>query len=330
MHKTMQNQINQDNALEILDAYSHAVIYASSAVSPSVVHIKVQKPQRHRGYRTQSKAEGAGSGFLISKEGFIVTNNHVVENATKLEVDLEDGRQFNADMVSRDPFTDIAIIRIYGNDLVSSTFGNSDHLKTGQVAIAIGNPLGYQSSVTAGVVSALGRSLRSSTGRLIDDVIQTDAALNPGNSGGPLINSKGEVIGVNTAIIQPAQGICFAVASNTVEYIAGKLITEGRVRRSYLGIAGQNFILPQRVIDYNKLENQSSGVMIHQVEADGNTFNEKIRAGDIVIGINSRRITAINDLHRILDDTLIGKEVELDLLRRGHKMSVKAIPAELR
>ena len=313
--------------VELLDAYSQAVINATDSVSPSVVHIKVQKPQSRR--RRGSQNGGAGSGFLISKEGFIVTNNHVVEGASQLEVDLEDGRSFKAEIVGRDPFTDIAIVRIYGDELVASTFGDSDLLRTGQIAIAIGNPLGYQHSVTTGVVSALGRSLRSNTGRLIDDVIQTDAALNPGNSGGPLIDTNGKVIGVNTAIIQPAQGICFAVAANTVEYVAGKLITEGRVRRSYLGIAGQNFLLPQRVIDYNKLD-QGSGIMVHHIEPDGDTFNEELQVGDIVLGINSQKVTAINDLHRVLDDTLINKEVELSILRKGHKKSIKAIPAELR
>lgn len=319
--------IDQDR--ELLDAYSEVVINASDIVSSSVVHIKVRKQTRRRGSR-EAYTDGTGSGFFISKEGFVLTNNHVIENANQIEVGLEDGRQFSAEIIGSDPFTDIAVIRLYGNDLVAAQFGNSDILKTGQIAIAIGNPLGYQHSITSGVVSALGRSLRSNTGRLIDDVIQTDAALNPGSSGGPLVNSHGEVIGVNTAIIQPAQGICFAVASNTAEYIAGKLMTEGRVRRSYIGIAGQNFILPQRVINYNKLEGQGAGILVHQVQPDGDTYNEEIKPGDVIIGIDARKVTTINDLHRELDDSMIGKEVMLKVLRRGHKMSIKAIPAELR
>lgn len=324
----IQTETLDRSGVEILDSYSQAVINASNAVSPAVVHIKVRKSGSQRPY-SRIPFEGAGSGFLISRDGFIVTNNHVIEGTSVQGVDLADGRHFQAEIIGKDPFTDIAVIRIHGDNLAPATFGNSNMLQPGQLVIAIGNPLGYQYSVTAGVVSALGRSLRSNTGRLIDDVIQTDAALNPGNSGGPLINSLGEVIGVNTAIIQPAQGICFAVASNTAEYVAGKIITEGRVRRSYLGIAGQNFILPQRVIDYNKLDKQRSGVLVHQVEPDGDTFNEQIKPGDIIIAINSKTVLAINELHKFLDDTLIGKEVKLDLLRKGHKISVKAIPAEL-
>lgn len=221
---------------ELLDAYSQTVVGVAQRVSDAVVQIHAHKPSRQGNNR---QGGGTGSGFIISSDGLVVTNSHVVNGAQKVEVSLQDGRKFLAKPIGDDPATDIAVVQIHGEGLTTAAFGNSEHLQVGQIAIAIGNPYGFQYSLTAGVVSALGRSLRTETGRLIDNVIQTDAALNPGNSGGPLVNSKGLVIGVNTAVILPAQGICFAVASNLVQYVVGKLVLHGKVRRGFIGIAGQ-------------------------------------------------------------------------------------------
>lgn len=313
-----------------LDAYSKAVIGASEKVSPSVVHIKVQKRRTRRRQRGSFNREpsGSGSGFIISPEGFIVTNSHVVSDADKIEVDLPDTRSFAAQLIGQDPSTDLAIIRIYTENLPYVKFGDSQKLKVGQLVIAIGNPFGFEHTVTAGVVSALGRSLRSSTGRLIDNVIQTDAALNPGNSGGPLVNSQGEVVGINTAIILPAQGICFAVAANTAEYVASKLITQGRIRRGYLGLAGQVVSLPLRVINYNQLAVQS-GVLVQNVEPDGPAYNAEIHEGDIIVGFNRQAVANIDDLHRLLHESAIGKDLPMEILRKGIKHAIRVIPGEL-
>lgn len=233
------NQGNRNTHLKLtedsylLDAYSQAVVSATEKVSPAVVNIKVQKK-----IRTRSGSEAGGSGFLISPEGFIVTNCHVAENSEKIEIELQDGRTYSADLVGLDPYTDLAVLKIYTENLPHVSFRKNSELRVGQLSIAIGNPFGFQCTVTTGVISALGRTLQSRSGRLIDNVIQTDAALNPGNSGGPLVDSSGMVIGVNTAIIKQAQGICFAIGAGTAEYIIGKLMMNGRVRRGYLGIAG--------------------------------------------------------------------------------------------
>jgi S1-C subfamily serine protease len=325
------NSNSRENADgEILDAYSQAVIAASEKVSPSVVHIKVKKKQTSPQQRTNNNREfnGGGSGFIISSEGFIVTNSHVVSNAIKIEVDLPDGRSMSADLIGIDPFTDIAVLKIYTENLPFVQFGDSENLKVGQLAIAIGSPYGFQYSVTAGVVSALGRTLTTETGRMIDNVIQTDAALNPGNSGGPLVNSQGKVIGINTAIILPAQGICFAVASSTAEFIVGKLIMEGKVKRAYLGIAGQVVDLPLRVINYNNL-GVSSGILVQNVHKRHKVYNEQLKTGDVIIGFNFNNVSNVNELHRMLDETTIGKMIVLDILRKGKKERVNVVPAEL-
>ena len=321
-------QENHDG--ELLDHYSQTVVSVSRKVSPAVVHIRIEKPLRRRGRRGSGNPTqpGAGSGFIISPEGFIITNSHVVTDASQYEVSLQDGRVFKGELIGNDPYTDLAVLRIYANQIQHVSFGDSDKLQVGQLAIAIGNPYGFEYSVTAGVISALGRTLRSNSGRLIDDVIQTDAALNPGNSGGPLVNSQGEVIGINTAVILPAQGICFAVAANTAQYVVSKLILEGRVRRGYLGIAGQVINLPLRLQNFHRLD-VGSGILVQQVEPKSPAYSSELLAGDIIVGLNGLGIASINKLHRMLDEDSIGKDVNLTVLRRGRKIEVRVVPGEL-
>jgi S1-C subfamily serine protease len=309
----------------ILDAYSNAVISATGKVSPSVVQIISKQTESKK--QNNSPQGGTGSGFLISAEGFVVTNSHVVNNAKEIAVNLPDGTSCVAEVKGDDPSTDIAVIRIYGNNFPYTHFGESKKLNVGQLVIAIGNPFGFQYTVTAGVVSALGRSMRSYSGRLIDNIIQTDAALNPGNSGGPLINSHGEVIGINTAIIMGAQGLCFAVGSSTAEYVVGKLITEGRVRRALLGIAGQTIMLSSRVVNYNHLE-IDRGILIQQVVKTTKADNSKLNTGDVIVGFNHIPVGSVDELYLQLNESFIGKEVEIDILRKGIKKAVNAIPVE--
>jgi len=316
---------NNSTDTDILDAYSKAVISASSKVSPSVAQIINHQPQSKG--QSDRQQGGAGSGVLISSEGFIVTNSHVVNGANELEVNLPDGTSHQAEVKGDDPSTDIAVIRIYGKNFPYARFGDSTKLNVGQLVIAIGNPFGFQYTVTAGVISALGRSMRSYTGRLIDNIIQTDAALNPGNSGGPLINSQGEVIGINTAIIMPAQGLCFAVGSSTAEYVVGKLITAGKVRRAFLGIAGQTIMLPQRVVNYNHLK-INRGILVQKIIERKNVENSLLRTGDIIVGFNDIPVGSVDELYLKLNDNYIGKKVEIDILRKGIKQSVSAIPME--
>lgn len=316
---------NTTNESDLLDAYSRAVISATSKVSPSVAQIlNHQAPSAGQNNQRQG---GAGSGVLISSEGFIVTNSHVVNGAKELEVNLPDGTSHQAELKGDDPSTDIAVIRIYGKNFPYARFGDSSKLNVGQLVIAIGNPFGFQYTVTAGVVSALGRSMRSYTGRLIDNIIQTDAALNPGNSGGPLINAQGEIIGINTAIIMPAQGLCFAVGSSTAEYVVGKLITAGKVRRAFLGIAGQTIMLPLRVVNYNHLR-INRGILVQQIVASKNIENSMLRKGDVIVGFNDIPVGSVDELYLKLNDNYIGKKVDIDILRKGIKQSVSAIPIE--
>jgi S1-C subfamily serine protease len=322
--------LNNNPDAELLDAYSQTVVGVASNSSNAVVQIKVEKRNsRQRNlHNNQQQPFGSGSGFIISTDGYIVTNSHVVHGAEKIEVALSDGREFVAQLIGEDPATDIAVLQISGEGLTTIAFGDSDKVQVGQMAIAIGNPYGFQYSVTAGVISALGRTLRSESGRLIDNVLQTDAALNPGNSGGPLVDSRGRVIGVNTAVIISAQGICFAVASNLAAYVVGKLIMEGKVKRAYIGIAGQNINLDQRVINRLQL-NKKTAVLVQTIEPDGPAYNSELRQGDLILHFNEKAVGSIDDLHRLLDDSQINKKAELTVFRRGALTTLHVIPAEM-
>lgn len=314
---------------ELLDAYSNTVVQVAKKVSSAVVQIRVNKPnQRSRNGRRQ-RPYGAGSGFIISSDGFVVTNSHVVNGANQIEVILQDGRQLPARLIGDDPATDVAVVQIDAEQLTTVSFGDSDKLQVGQIAIALGNPYGFQYSLTAGVVSALGRTLRSESGRLIDDVIQTDAALNPGNSGGPLVDSQGQVIGVNTAVILSAQGLCFAVASNLTKYVVGQLIIDGKVRRGYIGIAGQVVRLQMQMARQYQL-NVQSGVLVQDIEPDGPAYNSELEQGDVIVQLDDRPIATIDELHKILDESTIGKTVELLVLRNQRKRRVRVVPGEMR
>ncbi|MGH9356647.1 MAG: S1C family serine protease [Terriglobia bacterium] len=314
----------------LLDAYSRAVIHAAERVSPSVVHIHVagpSRPSRTRDSSAQPEVRGSGSGFIFTPDGFVLTNSHVIHGATAIEVTLQDGSRHSADLVGEDPHTDLSVLRISASNIISVPLGDTARLKVGQLVIAIGNPYGFECTVTAGVVSALGRSLRSRSGRLIDDIIQTDAALNPGNSGGPLVTSQGEVIGVNTAVILPAQGLCFAISMTTAQWVAGKLIQEGRVRRSFIGVGGQNVPLNRRVVRFHNLQ-RASGVLVISVEPGSPAQRAEIREGDILVEYSGQPIAAIDDLHRLLTDGQVGLAAPLVLLRGVEKKLMTIIPAE--
>jgi len=314
MNYAVARNINDEG---LLDAYSRAVIEAAERVSPSVVYIQVT-------------GSGSGSGFVFTPDGFILTNSHVVHGATKLDVTLMDGRRFQAQSIGDDPDTDLAVIRITAPNLVPAQLGESQTIRVGQMVIAIGNPYGFQYSVTAGVISALGRSLRAQSGRLMDGVIQTDAALNPGNSGGPLVNSRGEVIGVNTATILPAQGICFATSIDTAKFVAGRLIRDGRVSRSYIGVAGQNVPIPRRIVRFYQLPVET-GVLLVSFETNGEASAAKeagLVAGDLVIEFDGYPIRGIDDLHKLLTDERIGKKTSVTVIRGVQKLTFEIVPKE--
>ncbi|AGA28766.1 S1C family serine protease [Singulisphaera acidiphila] len=317
----VESKATGPNDGELLDAYSHAVIHAAERVSPSVVHLAVE----HNG-----RGRGSGSGFVFTSNGYILTNSHVVHGASHVEVTLADGRKLPADLIGDDPETDLAVVRVHSSSgLPPVALGDSQAVRVGQLAIAIGHPYGFQCTVTAGVVSALGRSLRSRSGRLIDDVLQTDAALNPGNSGGPLVNSRGETIGVNSAVILPAQGICFAIAINTAKYVAGRLIRDGWVRRSRIGVHVQSVTLPTRVIRRHNLATEG-GVLIIAIEPGGPAEHAGIEEGDVIVALDGHAIAGIDDLHRDLTDERVGVRTPLSILRGETKQELIIIPHEVR
>jgi S1-C subfamily serine protease len=314
----------------LLDAYSRAVIGAAERVSPSVVNIYVRKNLRGQQttlHRLPEELRGNGSGFIFTPDGFILTNSHVVHASDAIEVTLPDGRRFEAELIGDDPDTDLAVVRINGTRLPAAPFGDSQRIRVGQLVIAIGNPYGFQYTVTSGVISAVGRSLRSVSGRLIDNVVQTDAALNPGNSGGPLVTSQGEVIGVNTAMIFAAQGICFAIAINTAKFVAAKLIKEGKIRRSYIGVGGQNVQLPRRIVRFHRLPVES-GVLVVSIEEGSPAQRAELREGDIIVGFSGKPIGGIDDLHRILTEERVGVKTSVAILRHSEKIELTIIPEE--
>jgi S1-C subfamily serine protease len=298
---------------ELLDAYSRAVIHAVETVGPAVVRVEASR--------------GGGSGVIFTPDGLILTNSHVVDGAARVSVTLPDGRSLRADVIGEDVDTDLAVVRIDGTSLPSAGFGDSRGLRVGQVAIAIGNPFGFQHSVTAGVISALGRSLRSRSNRLMEDLIQTDAALNPGNSGGPLVTTRGEIIGINTAMIMPAQGLCFAIASNTARFVASRLIRDGRIRRGYIGVVGQNVPIPRAVARANQLA-VSSGVQVVSVEPRSPADKAGVRNGDVILAFAGEPVSGVDDLHRLLTDNRIGITSSLALLRAQRRHEITVVPIE--
>ena len=317
-------------AEDLMDAYSRAVITAAEKVSPSVVYIEVQQPVRSRRGNAPpapQESRGSGSGFIFTPDGFILTNSHVVHRAIRIEVTVSDGHKRQAELIGDDPDTDLAVIRINAPNLVPAQLGEAQKIRVGQLVVAIGNPYGFQYSVTAGVVSALGRSLRAQSGRLMDDVIQTDAALNPGNSGGPLVNSRGEVIGVNTAMILPAQGISFATSIDTAKFVASRLIRDGRVSRSYIGLAGQNVPLPRRIVRYYNLAVES-GIFVVSFEKNSPAKNAGLSEGDIIVGFDDHLTAGIDDLHKLLSEDRIGHKSSLVVIRGTEKLSFEVVPRE--
>jgi S1-C subfamily serine protease len=326
-----QPPLSETDADEVLlDAYSRAVSSAVEQVSPSVVNIEGLRQSTHShttDRRSAREMHSTGSGFIFTPDGFILTNSHVVHHASRLDVTLADGRRVPADLVGDDPDTDLAVVRIGASQLVPAQLGDSQTVRVGQVVIAIGNPYGFQCTVTAGVVSALGRSLRSSKGRLIDDIIQTDAALNPGNSGGPLVTAQGKVIGINTAVILPAQGLCFAIAMNTAIFVAGRLIKDGRIRRSYIGVGGQNVALPRRLVRLQHLS-ATSGVLVVAVEPHSPAQRAGVLEGDVIVGYGSQPMASIDALHRLLTDEQVHVRAALTVLRHGEKRILAIEPEE--
>jgi S1-C subfamily serine protease len=302
---------------ELLDAYSSAVIRAVETAGPAVVHVQAEF----------AGPSGSGSGFVLSPDGFVMTNSHVVHNAKRIVVQTIDGRRVPAQLVGDDPDTDLAVLRIDAPGLRHVRFAGTQNVRVGQIAVAIGNPLGFENTVTAGIVSALGRTFPSKTGRLIDNVIQTDAPLNPGNSGGPLVNTRGEVIGVNTAVIATAQGICFAIGSKTAEFVASWLIKDGRIRRGHIGVAGQDAIIFEPLARRHKLA-QKTGVRVHEVVAGSPAAEAGIKPGDLILWFNHEIVSSVHDLHRLL----VGNEIEvksrLSILREGQIEHLWITPRE--
>lgn len=320
-----------DNLL--LDAYSTAVTGAVERVSPSVVNIGVHQSAGRTRSGEPCERQGGGSGFVFTPDGLILTNSHVVHDAVRIGVTLADGRRMPATVIGDDPASDLAVIRLdqpHGEPgVTAAALGDSQRLRVGQIVIAIGAPYGFQSTVTAGVVSALGRSLRSYSGRLIDDVIQTDASLNPGNSGGPLVDSAGRVVGVNTATILPAQGICFAIGINTAKFVASRLLRDGRIRRSYIGVSAQTVPVHRRVVRFYDLPKET-GVVVLGVEENSPAKRAGLRDGDIVVALEGQPVAGVDDLHRVLTDVRVGLSCSLTVLRWTEKLELTVVPEEAR
>ena len=302
----------------LLDAYSEAVIGAVERVGPSVVKIEVEQRGRRSG--------GTGSGFVFTTDGFALTNSHVVSGAASLAAVLADGRRVPATLVGDDPDTDLAVVRLSADGVPPAVLGESRKVRVGQVAIAIGNPLGFHATVTTGVVSALGRSLRAQSGRLIDDVLQTDASLNPGNSGGPLVNSRGEVIGVNTAMILPAQGICFAIAVDLAKFVATSLIRYGHIVRGWIGVAGQNAMLRRHLVRRHDLKHES-GVLVLSIERGSPAERTSLREGDVIIGLAGHQVAGVDDLHKLLTGETIGARTPITVLRNSELVALEIEPS---
>ena len=316
---------------DLLDAYSRAVVGVAGSVSPSVVKIEVRgAPRAERARRGGPEPDqGVGSGFVFTPDGYVITNSHVVHGARGIRITLSNGVSVPADLVGDDPATDLAVVKAWERDLPAVTLGDSSALQVGQLVVAIGNPLGFQCTVTAGVVSALGRSLRSRTGRLIDDVVQTDAALNPGNSGGPLVDSRGRVVGVNTAMIPAAQGICFAIGVNTATFVAGRLLRDGHIRRSFIGVAGQTVPLVRKLVRHHALDGDG-GVLVVSVDGSSPAQVSGLRDGDIIVRFAGEPIHGLDDLHRRLTEERVGVAAELVVLRGTQKLELSVIPAPTR
>jgi S1-C subfamily serine protease len=314
----------------LLDAYSRAVTGVATSVSPSVVKIDVRGATRPSGGRRAERdqpdpGEGVGSGFVFTPDGYVMTNSHVVHGSRSIRVTFPSGDSVPADLVGDDPETDVAVVKAWERDLPAVTLGDSAALQVGQLVVAIGNPLGFQCTVTAGVVSALGRSLRSRTGRLIDEVVQTDAALNPGNSGGPLVTSAGQVVGMNTAMIPAAQGICFAIGINTAKFVAGRLLRDGHITRSFIGVAGQTVPLVRKLVRHHALATEG-GVLVVSVEGNSPAARSGIREGDIIVEFAGEPVRGLDDLHRRLTDERVGAKTHLAVLRGVQKLELDITP----
>ena len=314
---------------DLHDAYSRAVIHAVEAVGPSVVSIEVQHPESESRRPTMPAQPrgGSGSGFVFTPDGFILTNSHVVHGASSILVRFPDGLSYAADLIGDDPETDLAVIRISAPHLIPATLGDSNAIRVGQLVVAMGNPYGFQATVTSGVVSALGRSLRSRSGRLIDNVIQTDAALNPGSSGGPLVTTQGEVIGVNSAMIMPAQGICFAIAVNTAKLVAAQLIRQGRVRRSAIGLAGQSVALARKIARFHRLPVES-GVRVESVEPESPADRAGLQPGDVIVAFGDAPVRGIDDLQAKLTEREVGVSSPLTVVRGVEVVTLDVVPRE--
>jgi S1-C subfamily serine protease len=313
----------------LLDAYSRAVVTAAEKISPSVAKIEVSQAARTRSGEERER-QGGGSGFVFTPDGLILTNSHVVHEASRIAVSLPDGRRFPARLIGEDPGSDLAVIQIDvpthdSSGLAVASLGDSQRLRVGQLVIAVGNPYGFQYTVTAGVVSALGRSLRSYAGRMIDDVIQTDASLNPGNSGGPLVTSDGQVVGVNTAMIPMAQGLCFAIGINTAKFVAGRLLQYGRIRRSYIGVEAQTAPLHRRLVRFYDLPKES-GVIVLGVTAGSPGQKAGLREGDVIVALDGKPVAGVDDLHRLLTDARVGVNTPLVVLRHTEKLELQVAP----